>query len=318
MWNYLFFIIYIWEQDKDDDDGLEQFVRRSIEVNDINWFPMNRAMRLNVEESEEEQLLKEIHEDIDATESKMTTKLTLFQAEVASALEEINRNLSVLDGAGGGQDPVGGGMMSMMDSPMREPGQRGLLDEAGGGGDAEDGDSVSEGNEKRNKKRGGGGGGGGKRGSYHGGAMLEDEDSVASATVNPFRFKQLQLRVLDIQGLHLPELETAISLRIISDSGMASVNSISCTTERVVFSDDLVTLSERASIDDNHTVRIQILQGTGRIAKFISIVEISYEVLIGSTELVYEKIFTQPDNPKPCVLSLYPIASVVQDTPDDL
>jgi inositol 1,4,5-triphosphate receptor type 1/inositol 1,4,5-triphosphate receptor type 3 len=27
MWNYLYFFIYLWEQDKDDDDGLEWFVR---------------------------------------------------------------------------------------------------------------------------------------------------------------------------------------------------------------------------------------------------------------------------------------------------
>jgi hypothetical protein len=47
MWNYLFFIIYLWEQDKDDDDGLEQYVRRSIEKDDINWIPTNKAMGLS-------------------------------------------------------------------------------------------------------------------------------------------------------------------------------------------------------------------------------------------------------------------------------
>jgi inositol 1,4,5-triphosphate receptor type 3 len=30
MWNYLYFIFMLWEQDKDDDDGLEQYVRRAI------------------------------------------------------------------------------------------------------------------------------------------------------------------------------------------------------------------------------------------------------------------------------------------------
>jgi hypothetical protein len=47
MWNYLYFIIYLWEQDKDDDDGLEQYVRRSIEKGDINWIPTNKAMGLS-------------------------------------------------------------------------------------------------------------------------------------------------------------------------------------------------------------------------------------------------------------------------------
>jgi hypothetical protein len=307
MWNYLFFIIYIWEQDKDDDDGLEQFVRRSIEVNDINWFPMGRAMRLNVEESEEEQLLKGIHEDIDLTENKMTNKLALFHAEVASALEEINRNLSTGDPqeAGGG---VGGGMASFLDSPMKEVALGG--DGAGGGRDNLEDDSGSE--VEMKKKRGNRKGSQATTGGL--GSMLEDESLAGN---NPHHFKHLQLRVLDIQGLNLPELETAISLRIISDSGMSSVNSISCTMDRVIFAEDILTLSERASVDDTHTIRIQILQGTGRIAKFISIVEISYETLIGATELIYEKVFTQPENPKSCILSLYPIASGVEETPEE-
>jgi hypothetical protein len=310
MWNYLFFIIYIWEQDKDDDDGLEQFVRRSIEVNDINWFPMSRAMRLNVEESEEEQLLKGIHEDIDLTESKMTNKLAMFQAEVASALEEINRNLS----AGEPQEAGGGGglAVSFFDTPMKEVSLQRGGDAGGTGRDTFDDDSGSE--VELKKKRGN------RKGSQNGGlgSTLEDEDSVVSLTAtNPHHFKHLQLRVLDIQGLSLPELETAISLRIISDSGMSSVNSISCTMDKVIFAEDVVMLSERASVDDSHTIRIQILQGTGRIAKFISIVEISYETLIGATELVYEKVFTQPENPKPCILSLYPIASGVDETPEE-
>merc|ERR1711998_690370 len=35
MWNYLKFVIFIWEQDKDDDDGLEQYVRRRLDNEDI-------------------------------------------------------------------------------------------------------------------------------------------------------------------------------------------------------------------------------------------------------------------------------------------
>ena len=36
MWNYLYFIIFIWQQDKDDDDGLELFVRTQIANDDIS------------------------------------------------------------------------------------------------------------------------------------------------------------------------------------------------------------------------------------------------------------------------------------------
>ena len=37
MWAYAFFMISLWEQDKDDDDGLELFVRKNIpSTNNVN------------------------------------------------------------------------------------------------------------------------------------------------------------------------------------------------------------------------------------------------------------------------------------------
>ncbi len=46
LWNYVYFIIFLWEQDKDDDDGLETFIRKCIDSEDLIWFPMNKALRL--------------------------------------------------------------------------------------------------------------------------------------------------------------------------------------------------------------------------------------------------------------------------------
>jgi hypothetical protein len=46
LWNYLYFIIYIWQQDKDDDDGLEQFIRRAIENGDISWIPIKKMLSI--------------------------------------------------------------------------------------------------------------------------------------------------------------------------------------------------------------------------------------------------------------------------------
>ena len=45
LWNYIYFIIYIWEQDKDDDDGLESFVRRCVRDEEFIWFPMNKVRK---------------------------------------------------------------------------------------------------------------------------------------------------------------------------------------------------------------------------------------------------------------------------------
>jgi hypothetical protein len=39
MWNYLYFMVSIWNQDKDDDDGVELYVRKQIGGGDIDWFP---------------------------------------------------------------------------------------------------------------------------------------------------------------------------------------------------------------------------------------------------------------------------------------
>jgi hypothetical protein len=44
MWDYLAFMIFLWEQDQDDDDGLELYVRQSLRERDLSWFPMNTSM----------------------------------------------------------------------------------------------------------------------------------------------------------------------------------------------------------------------------------------------------------------------------------
>jgi hypothetical protein len=54
MWAYLNFVIFLETQDKDDDDGLEFYVRHCIEVGDIGWFPTNRSLFLNSVETSDE------------------------------------------------------------------------------------------------------------------------------------------------------------------------------------------------------------------------------------------------------------------------
>ena len=291
MWNYLYFIIYIWEQDKDDDDGLEQFVRRSIAVNDINWFPMNKAMRLDVAESEEDILLGELKEDVAGADSKMTQKLAAFQAEISATLDEISRGMvqspgnSLLE-AYDTETPAKDKLDSLMSRTQS------FIDEM-----LEDVHAASlplnPGDDKTS-------------------SIVDGEDDVTESTIqhrNPRYWKKIKLSILDIKGLILPEKDREnISCRIISDAGMFSVSSTVVTPDKVTFEGEQMLICERAGLDDTRALRIQILQGSGRVAKFIGIVDMSYEDLIGSTELVYEKIFTQAENPKPCILSLFPIA----------
>jgi inositol 1,4,5-triphosphate receptor type 3 len=93
MWNYFYFIIYIWEQDKDDDDGLEQFVRRCIEAGEMIWFPMNKAMRLNLGKGDEEDLREALQKDVAATEEKLMGKLKSLKTEMTTVLEQLASKL---------------------------------------------------------------------------------------------------------------------------------------------------------------------------------------------------------------------------------
>ena len=94
MWNYLYFIIYLWEQDKDDDDGLEQYVRRCVEAKDIAWFPMNKAMRLDDSNSAEDDLRQNVQEDLKVLEDNMLEKLKQFQSDTEETLDKIVYSLN--------------------------------------------------------------------------------------------------------------------------------------------------------------------------------------------------------------------------------
>ena len=93
MWSYLNFIFFIWEQDKDDDDGLEYYVRHKIEANEITWFPINKAMRLDQGESDAEALRKSILEDIQATEKSVFDRMTAIQTDVDGFLDKFSSAL---------------------------------------------------------------------------------------------------------------------------------------------------------------------------------------------------------------------------------
>lgn len=90
MWNYLYFIFLLWEQDKDDDDGMEQYVRRAIDADEIVWFPLNKAIRLNQAATEEEVILLDIDTKLRVVENNLSKKLANFQAELNSLMEQLS------------------------------------------------------------------------------------------------------------------------------------------------------------------------------------------------------------------------------------
>jgi hypothetical protein len=46
MWAYVRFLVLLLEQDRDEDDGLEQYVRGCFQRGDMQWFPREKAQRL--------------------------------------------------------------------------------------------------------------------------------------------------------------------------------------------------------------------------------------------------------------------------------
>ncbi len=93
IWNYLYFIFLLWEQDRDDDDGLEQYVRRAIEANEIVWFPLNKAIRLTQAATKEESLISDIKKKIGDTETVLSAKLDRYQTDINIVLEQLNQTL---------------------------------------------------------------------------------------------------------------------------------------------------------------------------------------------------------------------------------
>jgi hypothetical protein len=89
IWNYLYFIFLLWEQDRDDDDGLEQYVRRAIEAEEIIWFPLHKAMRLENVATPTEIIRKELSENILSSQNNVVTKLNDFQSDVQSMLTQL-------------------------------------------------------------------------------------------------------------------------------------------------------------------------------------------------------------------------------------
>jgi hypothetical protein len=96
MWNYLYFIIYIWEQDKDDDDGLEQYVRKCIDVNDISWIPSHIALCLSSNSAgstgnESEVITTQSHyaNHLNKLENHFISNINTVQSELQSTLLNI-------------------------------------------------------------------------------------------------------------------------------------------------------------------------------------------------------------------------------------
>jgi len=104
MWNYVKFMVYIWHQDRDDDDGLEQYVRRQINKSDINWFPTGTSITMKSVKSAvntqkfQSDLLVQMQKDMSANTERVSRESHLMNemmlgkiATLAEAVERVSK-----------------------------------------------------------------------------------------------------------------------------------------------------------------------------------------------------------------------------------
>ncbi len=105
LWNYLYFIMYIWQQDKDDDDGLESYVRKCIDAKDLIWFPMNKAIRLaeHQKKGDVHSLKYRFRKDMEKNEGLVADKMVEFKDQVSRTMTRVEKALEYE------HDEVGGG-----------------------------------------------------------------------------------------------------------------------------------------------------------------------------------------------------------------
>lgn len=99
MWNYMYFIMFLWQQDKDDDDGLELYIRQCIAKKDISWFPIGKAIRLNQTTSKDDDICNEMKGDIVETTEKMgehCVALTPLMSKLMGQLHDALKNETLI------------------------------------------------------------------------------------------------------------------------------------------------------------------------------------------------------------------------------
>jgi hypothetical protein len=93
LWNYIYFIIYLWEQDKDDDDGLEHYVRRCVAGNDITWMPSHTSLCLSSKDSIGGDTSGVNEFDITTTQEIFQTDLNHLQTNFHSKINSLQQEL---------------------------------------------------------------------------------------------------------------------------------------------------------------------------------------------------------------------------------
>lgn len=258
MWNYLYYIIFLWEQDKDDDDGLEQYIRRNIEVNDITWFPIGKAIKLDQSKSQSELLREEILGTIQHKSTTLAHRVHTIQNELSSMIQAYK---VALKEATTGHKPI---KQALAASLYHLEQQNALL--------------LGKNEEDEDKE------------------MIKDDGSDADDAVAENLGKHIYLQVVEIITDATPTEDTVFSVRILCESGMYNVihKSIDTVDNRLYFDSDVCVICENAVTNDYRNCRVQVIHGTinAGFNKFVASFEFTMDEMIGEgSELIIVKTF---------------------------
>jgi hypothetical protein len=101
MWSYLKFMVFLKEQDQDDDDGLEQYVRQCMDDNNLEWFPVQTALKLEHLKEENANVLSLVHKMQQVFASEMNKVQGESMQKFSALTEEIAKLQSALTGGDG-------------------------------------------------------------------------------------------------------------------------------------------------------------------------------------------------------------------------
>jgi len=290
MWNYLNFVFFIWEQDKDDDDGMEYFVRNAIDKDDLEWIPASKAMRLNQSATEEEKLEADLRQKLKVTRDKLDARVNSMQTNIGTILEQMTQVLKkdhadeedANKGKSRGRSRTAG-------SASKDAWKRAKPITKG----EEDIDQQSHAN------------------------SLE-ENSVHSTVSAVAQGKRCFLEIVEITGIYGIDDVESVSCRIVCEAGLHNVLAkfVDEATGRIGFESEPLPICDDATSMDERMCRVQLVQNaaergivsSGSInsfsadaqnnrAKFIAVIDLPIDEMVSSNDCFYEKIFSLAGSP---------------------
>merc|ERR1711871_399504 len=102
MWQYLFYLVYLEQKDPTEYTGLETYVSEMIEEEDMNFYPLEKAMCLDNEEEEADPFQESVDEQLAQLEGNITNLRKMMQEAKSesnmsqSTMSELNKQRQIL------------------------------------------------------------------------------------------------------------------------------------------------------------------------------------------------------------------------------